>query len=137
MQQVVTSVGPANESTCQRDEDQLEYEPTHRWTDPETEQLDDRLWPQSPEGSSTHGTAGSAGRYAEDFKTIAHTFGAGCTAFERLREEQVSAGSANEPWTPFKDMEEWELAQFLTKELTQTAIDKYLKLPIVSGTSQS
>jgi hypothetical protein len=39
------------------------------------------------------------------------------------------------PWAPFKDMEEWERAQFLIKELTQTAVDKYLKLPIVSEPS--
>jgi hypothetical protein len=132
MQQVVESVEP----TDQQYEDQPEYEPTHCWTDHKTEQFNDHWQPQSllAEGSGTQDdgaeTASSPGCYAEDVENVVHTFWTGCTAFERLREEQASAIFADKLWMPFKDMEEWELAQFLTKELMQTAIDTYLKLPI-------
>ena len=38
-----------------------------------------------------------------------------------------------EPWAPFKDIEEWELVQWIMQSgLSQGATDKYLKLPIVS-----
>ncbi|KIM71945.1 hypothetical protein PILCRDRAFT_16583 [Piloderma croceum F 1598] len=48
--------------------------------------------------------------------------------FEMVREEQKMNG--NLPWAPFKDEEEWELAQWLITDVGQNATDKYLKLPI-------
>jgi hypothetical protein len=50
--------------------------------------------------------------------------------FEMAREEQKKNGDS--PWAPFKDEEEWELAQWLITNVGQNATDKYLKLPIVS-----
>ena len=40
-----------------------------------------------------------------------------------------------EPWAPFEDLEEWDLAQWLLLNAGQNATDKFLKLPIVSNTS--
>jgi hypothetical protein len=76
------------------------------------------------------------GRYGRDYDPdeVAHRLGEGQTAFERLREEQIAAGLGSKPWAPFEDEEEWDLAQFLMTEVSQTAADKFLKLPIVSGT---
>lgn len=71
-------------------------------------------------------------RYAEDYNTadVAHILRKTQTAFEILKESQNGLGE--KPWAPFKDKDEWELAQFLITEVSQTATDKYLKLPIVS-----
>lgn len=56
------------------------------------------------------------------------------TLFERMRSEKTKAGDS--PWAPFEDEEEWQLAHWLvTSGLTQSSIEKYLKLPIVSATS--
>ncbi|KAH7906526.1 hypothetical protein BJ138DRAFT_1137941 [Hygrophoropsis aurantiaca] len=38
--------------------------------------------------------------------------------------------SADNKWAPFRDEDEWELARFLMKNLGQTKIDEFLKLPI-------
>ena len=50
--------------------------------------------------------------------------------FKTVQEEQVKNGV--DPWAPFKDEEEWELGQWLITNVGQNAMDKYLKLPIVS-----
>ena len=52
------------------------------------------------------------------------------SCFETVREEQKKTG--DNPWAPFADKEEWELAQWLITNVGQNATDKYLKLPIVS-----
>ena len=77
-----------------------------------------------------------AGRYGRDYDLdeVAHPLGGGQTAFERLRGEQTEAGLGSKPWAPFEDEEEWDLAQFLIKEVSQTAADQFLKLSIVSET---
>lgn len=65
-------------------------------------------------------------------RTSVKTKGKGNTLFEKIRIEQEAKGSGNR-WAPFRDEEEWGLAHFLmTQGLTQSAVDKYLKLPIVS-----
>jgi hypothetical protein len=73
-------------------------------------------------------------RYAEDYNPadVAHILRKTQTAFETLEEIQNNAGFSENPWAPFEDEAEWELARFLMKEVSQTAADKYLKLPIVS-----
>lgn len=44
-----------------------------------------------------------------------------------LKEEQLP-----NPWFPFENQDEWELGSWLSKSgLSQSAIDKYLKLSIV------
>ena len=50
--------------------------------------------------------------------------------FEMVRDDQKKNGDPL--WAPFKDEEEWELAQWLNMNVGQNATDKYLKLPIVS-----
>lgn len=50
------------------------------------------------------------------------------TEFERLRASQTSEN----PFAPFCDRDEWQLAEWLTKETTQKPRDAFLKLPIVS-----
>ncbi|KAH9980681.1 hypothetical protein BJV77DRAFT_955350 [Russula vinacea] len=44
--------------------------------------------------------------------------------------------SGEEPWAPFKDKDEWELAQFLVTEVSQTVTNKFLKLPITKNRMQ-
>jgi len=50
-----------------------------------------------------------------------------------MREDRHNSGLGRTPYTPFENEDEWELAQFLIKEVSQTAANKYLKLKIVSG----
>ena len=75
------------------------------------------------------------GRYAEDYNPagVAHILRKSQTIFEVLKEVQSNARLGDNPWAPFKDEEEWELAIFLVKEVSQTGANKYLKLKIVSG----
>jgi len=88
----------------------------------------------SSEQSAANEDIPGAGRYAEDYnpEDVACILRNSNTAFETLKEDQNKAGFGENPWAPFDDEEEWELAQFLMKEVSQTAIDKYLKLKIVS-----
>lgn len=63
----------------------------------------------------------------------ADVVGFGATEFEEIQAGQASAGGGGEnPFIPFEDQEEWELAEWLMTETTQQARDKFLKLPIVS-----
>ncbi|KAF7371900.1 hypothetical protein MVEN_00047500 [Mycena venus] len=58
----------------------------------------------------------------------AKTFGEGKTLFEEPRSRQTGARVG--PYAPFLDSDEWELASWLSKNVSQTATDAYLKLPI-------
>jgi hypothetical protein len=71
-------------------------------------------------------------KYPSEAATV---LGKGKTAFEALREEQVSNGQA--PWSPFQDEDEWGLADWLMKNVTKSATEDYLKLPIVCGFSNA
>lgn len=51
------------------------------------------------------------------------------TTFEKIRKQQQADGE--EPWSPYDNIEEWELANFLNQTLGHNSIDKYLRLPIV------
>jgi hypothetical protein len=75
--------------------------------------------------------AGTQSRWIKDYPRPAGTPGQSAQSyFEMVREEQKKNGDS--PWAPFKDEEEWELAQWLISNVGQNATDKYLKLPIVS-----
>lgn len=76
--------------------------------------------------------AGGSPKWVEDYPGDAgKTKSRGQSYFKCWREAQKENGY--EPWAPFKDMEEWELSQWIMQSgLTQNATDKYLKLPIVS-----
>jgi hypothetical protein len=72
-------------------------------------------------------------RYAEEYpERVADILGMGKTKFEEIREEQIQMGFENNPCAPFDDEEEWELARWLAKQVSQTATEEFLKLPIVS-----
>ncbi|CDO72633.1 hypothetical protein BN946_scf184985.g52 [Trametes cinnabarina] len=68
--------------------------------------------------------------WIEDFPGRAGTSsGTRETPFERIRRMKEQAGES--PWAPFESEEEWELAKWLvTSGLTQSNIEKYLKLKI-------
>ncbi|KAJ7609180.1 Zn-finger domain-containing protein [Mycena polygramma] len=53
---------------------------------------------------------------------------AGETLFQRMRTQQETAGTTE--FGPFRDEEEWDLARWLSKNVTQMATDEYLALPI-------
>jgi len=73
------------------------------------------------------------GRYAEEYpRRVADILGMGKTEFEEVREEQIEMGFENNPCAPFEDKDEWELARWLMKQVSQTATEEFLKLPIVS-----
>lgn len=56
---------------------------------------------------------------------------AGDTLFQRMHAQQTAKDST--PFSPFRDDEEWDLARWLMKNVTQTGTDEYLALPIVGG----
>jgi hypothetical protein len=60
---------------------------------------------------------------------VADILGVGKTAFQKHREKQLASGLP--PWAPFKDEEEWALAEWLAKRVNKTGIEEYLKLKIV------
>lgn len=65
-----------------------------------------------------------------------HVYGRVQTTFETEKKKRDEAGLSS--WSPFKDREEWELAQWLLKSgLSQTAIDRFLKLRIVSHSNDT
>ena len=78
-------------------------------------------------------------RYVEDYSNdvdeAGKAFKEGQSQFSQWREAQHKAG--HEPWAPFDDLEEWDLAQWLLLNAGQNATDKFLKLPIVSRSSYS
>ncbi|KAJ7092928.1 Zn-finger domain-containing protein [Mycena belliarum] len=54
--------------------------------------------------------------------------GRGETLFERMRRQKDAEG--NSKFAPFMDSDEWGLARWLSKNVSQTATDEYLGLPI-------
>lgn len=61
---------------------------------------------------------------------VASVLGKKTTVFEELRDEHDADGVPI--WAPFDDRDDWDLAQWLAKNVTQTATDEFLKLGIVS-----
>lgn len=62
------------------------------------------------------------------------TVGKGQTLFEKMHQERVAKWLEDTPWAPFASSEEWGLARWLVAcGLSQSEIDKYLKLEIVSS----
>ena len=70
--------------------------------------------------------------FADFFPTrIASTYGHGSNSFETRHCQQEEDETS--PFFPFRDREEWELGSALmTSDIAQAAIDKILKLDIVS-----
>jgi hypothetical protein len=79
----------------------------------------------------TIGSAYRHTRWTEAYpRRVAQGYGRAKTTFEGWRNEQMLRGASQ--WSPFKDEEEWELTLWLFKNVGQSAIDEYLKLPSVS-----
>ena len=69
-------------------------------------------------------------RYVDEFPDLAGVAKAVVdTKFERIQKEQEQEGV--EPWTPFVDEDEWELARWLAQNVGQKQADNFLKLPMV------
>jgi hypothetical protein len=70
-------------------------------------------------------------RYVESYPDgAAEILGRSKTKFDAYREGQDERGEPR--WAPFRDADEWELAQWLLKNVGQMKIDEFLKLNIVS-----
>ena len=52
------------------------------------------------------------------------------TTFERMQASQEASRGGT--YAPFVDEREWELAEWLIRNVNQCATDEFLKLPIVS-----
>ena len=64
---------------------------------------------------------------------VAEVVDEGVTMYQDLLEEQIAM--KRHSWAPFGDEEEWQLAKWLMRNVGHSAIDDYLKLPIVSRSS--
>jgi hypothetical protein len=91
---------------------------------------------QSSDKGSTIGE-GEEFEFIEDYPGEAGTPGRRKkTPFEKIW--KVQREEKEEPWSPFADEAEWELARWLmTAGMSQTKIDEYLKLPIVSAIAKT
>ena len=69
---------------------------------------------------------GGCCRWAQEFNGTAEEFREGKTIFEQMRERQEAM--CKPPVAPFVDENEWDLARWLMKNVTQTATDEFLKM---------
>lgn len=71
-------------------------------------------------------------RFAQEFseKPAADVLGREETPFEQMKRYQEATGGG--AYAPFADHDEWELAQWLIKNVNQRATQDFLKLSIVS-----
>jgi hypothetical protein len=79
--------------------------------------------------------AGGSRRWVQEFDGAAEELGEGNTLFDELRKTQEAM--CEPPIAPFADEEEWELARWLLKNVTQTATEEFLKMKGVCCTSDS
>jgi hypothetical protein len=93
-----------------------------------------RLYPQPEHATGTEEVVNEdVGRYIEIFPDeylAGATWGRCKPLFESLNEEQKRAGGNR--WAPFEDEDEWQLAEWLIRNVGQKQTDTFLKLPIVS-----
>lgn len=70
-------------------------------------------------------------RYSEAYpRSAGQPFRKEKTQFEKFRDDDSAAG--RQPWEPFSNKKEWELATWIIKNVNQKATEQYLNLPIVS-----
>ncbi|KAG1878582.1 hypothetical protein C8R48DRAFT_752658 [Suillus tomentosus] len=74
------------------------------------------------------------GRYFEPRTDAGWALHEGETSFEKYRTYQEEEGE--DPWSPFEDKEEWDLAHWLIKNLGQMRTEEFLKLPITQNCSK-
>ena len=70
--------------------------------------------------------AGGCCRWAQEFNGAAEELGEGKTIFEEICERQEAM--CEPPKAPFADEDEWDLARWLMKNVTQTATNEFLKM---------
>jgi hypothetical protein len=89
--------------------------------------------PQPEPATAEVPTNEDGGRYIENFPEeflAGATWGRCKPLFESIDEEQKRAGRSR--WAPFEDEDEWQLAEWLIRNVGQKQTDSFLKLPIVS-----
>jgi len=73
----------------------------------------------------------ASGCFTEQYPGVTATIlGKEKTVFESMEAADLEKGRSE--WAPFRDEDEWELAQYLMKSLGKTKIDELLKLSLVS-----
>lgn len=137
-------IGPTAASPAGDDEP---MESTHDMSNIDLEQLADSFQPSSSTHPPDDNPRPTKRAHVEDVEDegeqpmrfcreypgrAANMLGTGKTEFEAMRESQKAGDSPDNHWAPFRDGEEWELAEWLVQETTQKARDRYLKLNIVS-----
>jgi hypothetical protein len=78
------------------------------------------------------GLTGTNVYYVEKYPEQGHAgavYGKADTRFEKIKQAEVNVGGHK--WGPFEDNEEWELAEWLIKNVGQGQTDAFLKLQIV------
>jgi hypothetical protein len=82
-------------------------------------------------------SACSESRYRREYDNAypVEILGMGQTKFQLLQEQQRLRSESE--WAPFNNQKEWDLAQWLIKNVGQKSIDEFLKLPIVSTVTHS
>ena len=65
-------------------------------------------------------------QYAQDFPISPKLLVMGQTLFKVICKDQQNKGQT--PWAPFEDQEDWELARWLTQNVTQTAAKEFLMM---------
>ncbi|KAJ7210076.1 hypothetical protein GGX14DRAFT_498623 [Mycena pura] len=96
------------------------------------EEVPDEPSSDDPENFSRHSKAYAA---AETKEPLAGWYAEapGLTFFEEVRARQIestmAAGKSFSLYAPFDGDEEWDLAKWLAKNVSQTAIEEYLELP--------
>ena len=83
-----------------------------------------------PERSTVDVEAGRYIEYMPKEYLAGATWGNCKPLFQSLDEERKRLGGNR--WAPFEDEDEWELAEWLIRNVGQTQTDSFLKLPIVS-----
>lgn len=103
------------------------------------EEVEDIDAPGQSSGEGEMSEEGVGFEFIEDYPAEAGTPGPGRrkkTPFEKLKRAQREENQ--EPWSPFANEEEWELARWLmTAGVSQARVDEFLKLSIVSAIVQT
>jgi hypothetical protein len=103
------------------------------------EEVEDIDAPGQSSGEGEMSEEGVGFEFIEDYPAEAGTPGPGRRKkmpFEKLKRAQREENQ--EPWSPFANEEEWELARWLmTAGVSQARVDEFLKLSIVSAIVQT
>jgi hypothetical protein len=95
------------------------------------EEVPDEEAPLPPSTEPTRKEAVFVESFPEEAKAGA-AWRTGISQFTSIHRTQEAAGDGK--WGPFEDEDEWQLAEWLIKNVGQKQTDTYLKLPIVSQT---